>query len=160
MTGSRNLSRVFNKRSHRRSWLAIIILLTAGAFAIVFAPKGRLYCDDPYVEEESPDGQWALTVCRRPMLFAMPGSGSDAPGWVVLRDDTRAIRGVSGLSMLQLYGGAVSGNETSWTETRVSRPMVFDLPLVPAHGKIERWWDERLWRLRALVGFVSDGSAE
>lgn len=127
---------------------------------VVFAPVGRLSCGDPYVRETSPDGRWTLTVCGRPMFFAMPGSGSDAPGWIVLRDDTGAIRGVSGLSMLQLYGGAVSGNETQWTATRVSRTMVFDLPLKAADNKLARWWDEQMWRLSAMIGQVPDDGSQ
>jgi len=128
--------------------------------AILIAPEGRLSCDDPYIRETSPDKSWTLTVCGRPMFFAMPGSGSDAPGWIVLRDDTGAIRGVSALSMLKLYDGAVSGNETQWSATRVSRAMVFDIPLKPVSGKLGRFWEERLWRLRALAALVSDDGAE
>jgi hypothetical protein len=127
---------------------------------VVFAPDGRLACADPYVQETSPDGRWTVTVCGRPMLFAMPGSGSDAPGWIVLRDDTGAMRGVSGLSMLQLYGGAVSGNETEWTATRVNRAMVFDIALKAADSKFARWWDERMWRLSAMIGQVPDDSSQ
>lgn len=126
------------------------------ALTIVFAPEGRLSCAEPYVEDMSPDGRWRLTVCARPMFFAMPGSGSDAPGWIVLRDETNAIRSVAGLPMLQLYGGAASGNETEWGPIRVSRPLVFDLPLEPARGEVDRWWNERVWRLRALLGWVPE----
>lgn len=138
------------------------VLSTGGALlallvlAIVFAPTGRLSCHDPYLTEKSPDGRWTITVCGRPMMFAMPGSGSDAPSWIVLRDDTGAIRGVSSLAMLQLYGGAFSGGETEWSEARVQRPMVFALPLHRSDSAFGRWWDERIWRLRALVGFVPD----
>lgn len=90
------------------------------------------------------------------MWFAMPGGGSDAPGWIVLRDEKTFIRGVSGLAMLQLYGGTISGNETLWTPTHVKRLMVFDMQLSPAKGQLDRWWDERVWRLRALAGLVPD----
>ncbi|KQT86862.1 hypothetical protein [Aurantimonas sp. Leaf443] len=120
--------------------------------AVVLAPEGRLACDEPYLTEARPDGAWSVKICGRPRFFAMPGGGSDAPGWIVLRDAHGAVRGVSSLSMLQLYG--MMGEDTDWTRRRVSRPMVFDLPLDPAQGRIERWWDERIWRLRALAGLT------
>lgn len=54
--------------------------------ALVLLPQGRLSCTRPYLESSAPDAAYALAVCRRPMAFAMPGQGSDAPGWAVLRD--------------------------------------------------------------------------
>ncbi|WP_019998625.1 hypothetical protein [Aureimonas ureilytica] len=120
--------------------------------AVVLAPEGRLACHEPYLRQAQPDGAWSVTICGRPRLFAMPGGGSDAPGWIVLRDDHGAVRGVSSLAMLQLYG--TIGGETGWTTHRVSRSMVFDLPLDPARGDVDRWWDERIWRLRALTGLT------
>lgn len=120
--------------------------------AVVLAPEGSLRCEDPYLMEAQPGGRWSLTVCGRPRFFAMPGGGSDAPGWIVLRDDHDAVRGVSALAMLQLYG--TMGGETEWTTRSVSRSMVFDLPLEPAQGRLERWWDERIWRLRAVAGMT------
>jgi hypothetical protein len=130
--------------------LGLVVVLPA--LGVIFAPD--LSCDDPYVKEASPDGQFTITVCGRSMWFAMPGSGSDAPAWIVLRDETHSIRGVSNLGMLQLYGGAVSGNETEWKKNRVSRPMVFDLPMKAADGPFDRWLTDRWWRVRALVGAV------
>ncbi|WP_152047487.1 hypothetical protein [Aureimonas psammosilenae] len=129
------------------------------AASVLFAPEGRLRCTEPYLTEESPDGRWTINVCGRRMLFAMPGSGSDAPGWIVLRDEAGAVRGVSGLSMLQFYG-ATAGVETRWTLRNVERPMVFDLDLDPANGAFERWWDERIWRLRALFRLTRDDEDE
>ena len=137
------------RRRIRRLGLAGLV---AWVLAVALAPQGRLVCREPYLTERQPGGSWSLTVCGRPLLFAMPGSGSDAPGWIVLRDDHGAVRGVSGLAMLQLYG-AMSG-ETEWTETRVVRSMVFDLPLDPAEGGFARWWDDRIWRLRTIAGLT------
>ncbi|MGL4094321.1 hypothetical protein [Agrobacterium cavarae] len=59
---------------------------------------------------------------------------------------------MSDLAMLQLYG--TMGGETEWTTQTVSRSIVFNLPLDPAQGRIDRWWDERVWRLRALTGLT------
>ena len=140
----------------RRVRLAAIILLVLPLLLLVSAPAGYLACDNPYLTETSPDGRWTITVCGRPMWFAMPGSGSDAPGWIVLRDETSSIRGVSSLSMLQLYGGAATGTETEWTPSHVRRLMVFEMRLTQAQGPLNRWWDEYIWRLRALVGLVAD----
>lgn len=120
--------------------------------AIVLTPEGRLRCEDPYLTEAQPGGQWSLTVCGRHKFCAMPGGGSDAPGWMVLRDDHDTVRGVSALAMLQLYGTMVG--VTEWTTRSVSRSIVFGLPLEPAQGRLERWWNERIWRLRAVAGMT------
>lgn len=127
-------------------------MVVGAPLVVLLAPEGRLACREPYLTEAQPDGGWDLTICGRPRLFAMPGGGSDAPGWIVLRDDHGAVRGVSSLAMLQLYGTV--GGQTEWTTRSVSRSMVFDLPLDPARGRIERWWDERIWRLRALANLT------
>lgn len=140
--------------TRRAQWIrGLGLALAIGVpLVIVLAPEGRLACDEPYLMEAQPGGEWSVTICSRPRLFAMPGGGSDAPGWIVLRDDHGAVRGVSSLAMLQLYG--TMGGATQWTRRRVSRPMVFDLPLDPAQGRLDRWWDERIWRLRALTGLT------
>ncbi|WP_182422387.1 hypothetical protein [Aureimonas sp. ME7] len=139
-------------RRDRWIWGLGLALAVGAPLAVILAPEGRLACREPYLTETRPDGAWSVTICGRPRLFAMPGGGSDALGWIVLRDDHGAIRGVSSLAMLQLYG--LMGGDTYWTRRRVSRPMVFDLPLDPAANRIERWWGERIWRLRALTGLT------
>lgn len=136
----------------RRIALAALLLVVVGLFLM---PEGRLACAEPYIPpERSPDGAWTLTLCPRPMIFAMPGGSSDAPGWLVLRDRHGAIRGVAELEMLQLYGAA-AGAETEWRAGRVSRTFVVDLPLVEASGPVDRWLVDRLWRLRAMIGLTS-----
>lgn len=139
---------------------AIRLIIVGGLIAAIFAllPAGRLACKAPYLTEFSPDKQWRIEVCARPRFFAMPGSGSDAPGWIVLRDSHDAIRGVSALTMLQLYGAMSS--DTVWTKRSVSRGMVFALPLDPADGPLARWWGERLWHWRALVGLTPNDEDE
>ena len=129
-------------------------MLTAALGCLALLPEGRLSCDAPYLTEHSPDERWSLTVCGRNMIFAMPGSGSDAPGWIVLRDKEGAIRGVSSLAMLQLYGSAAPGFDVEWRSSHVVKPMVLDLPLDAATGPLERWWTDRIWRLRALFRFT------
>ena len=138
----------------RRSILWALAILALLSIVVLAAPEGRLSCDEPYLTDTSPDGRWTLTLCRRPLFFAMPGGGSDAPGWFVLRDDQQAIRGVSGLSMVQLYGGAAPGTSTEWTAHDVRRIFVVDLPLDRAGSGFERWWDDRIWRLRAVAGLT------
>lgn len=120
--------------------------------ALLLAPEGRLACTEPLLTERSPTGAWTLTLCRRPMLFAMPGGSGDAPGWIVLRDASGAIRGVVGLSMVQTYG--VADAPTVWGAGRVQVPLTAELPLRPASGPLARWLEDRLWRLRAWLGLV------
>ncbi|WP_312796542.1 hypothetical protein [Tianweitania sp.] len=122
--------------------------------AILFVPQGRLACSEPYLHETSPDGRWTLTLCSRPLLFAMPGGGGDAPGWIVLRDVDGAIRGVSDLSMLQMYGGAAPGTPLIWGPRRVVKPMVLELPIRSASSPFRQWLDDRIWRWRALLGLT------
>lgn len=119
---------------------------------LLLAPEGRLACAEPEVTEHSPDRAWTLTLCRRPMLFAMPGGASDAPGWIVLRDAHGAVRGVVDLGMVQSYGAA--GMPTRWGAGEVVVPLVAELPLRPASGPFARWLEERVWRLRALFGLT------
>jgi hypothetical protein len=137
-----------------RALLAVVAIVLVATILLV--PEGRLACAEPDVPpDRSPDGRWSLTLCRRPMLFSMPGGSGDAPGWLVLRDHSGAIRGVSELEMVQLYGGAAPGEPTEWRAGRVTRTFVVDLPLTPASGPFRRWLDDRLWRIRALLGLTA-----
>ena len=122
--------------------------------AVALVPEGRLACSKPEARETSLDGAWTLTLCRRPMWFAMPGSSSDAAGWVVLRDRTGSIRGVTGLGMVQMYGG-----ETVWSPDRVERSLVTAMPLPRTRNATLVWLEDRLWRLRALLGLVQSDDA-
>jgi hypothetical protein len=56
----------------------------------------------------------------------------------VLRDAVGAIRGVSWLDMVQMYGAA-GGIPTDWSGGRVEIPLVTELALVPAAGPSARW---------------------
>lgn len=120
--------------------------------ALCLAPEGRLACAEPWLDAASPDRAWTLRVCRRPMLFGMPGGSSDAPGWIVLRDAGGAIRGVVHLDMMQLLGEAYG--DPAWESGQFVLPGLATLPLAPAAGPVSRWLADRLWRLRALTGLV------
>ncbi len=130
-----------------------LVLLLALALTAALWPEGRLACADPDAREISPDHAWTLTLCRRPMWFAMPGNSGGAPGWIVLRDAQGAIRGVVDLSMVQDYRAA-AGSPTEWEPGRVRVQLVAELPLVLASGPVARWVEARVWRWRALLGLV------
>lgn len=141
-------------RAVRWGRAALILTPLVLVLAVVLAPEGRLACVESEAHETSPDGAWTLTLCRRPMWFAMPGGSSDAPGWVVLRDRAGAIRGVTGLGMVQMYSG-----ETVWHPDRVERSLVTEMPLPRARGAARVWLEDRLWRWRALTGLVRTDDA-
>ncbi|WP_338664375.1 hypothetical protein VQH23_04245 [Pararoseomonas sp. SCSIO 73927] len=136
----------------RRRPYRLLLLIPLAVLAVLLAPEGRLRCDSPWVRETSPNGAWTLELCRVPMVFAMPGSSSDAPGWLVLRDTEGAIRGVTWLDMVQIYGNS---GPAEWRGSLVSVPLAAELPLVQASGPLSRWWEDRVWRLRALLGVVA-----
>lgn len=137
----------------RKGKVGLLSLPFIVALGFASLPEGRLGCVEPIERETSPDAAWTLTLCRRPLWFAMPGGGSDAPGWIVLRDAQNGIRGVVDLGMIQNYR-ATAGAETVWAPDRVEVFLVADLPLSPAAGPVTRWLDGQLWRWRSLLGFV------
>ncbi|MEG4227579.1 ankyrin repeat domain-containing protein [Microcoleus sp. N9_B2] len=58
----------------------------------------------------SPDGQYAIAIVRHPMLFAMPGGGSDAPCDVFLFDASgRELKSTS-FEMVQLVSAGWQGD--------------------------------------------------
>ena len=140
------------RRPAARVGVVSVIVPVAGVLAFCLAPERRLACGDPWLDAASPDRAWTLTVCRRPMLFAMPGGSGDAPGWIVLRDCAGAIRGVVHLDMMQLL--AEASGDPRWESGRVEIPGLAEMPLVPALGPVSRWLGDRLWRVRALIGLV------
>ena len=124
----------------------------AGAVIItVLLPEGQLACPD--VADRSPDGAWTLSLCRRPMLVAMPGQSGDAPGWIVLRDSAGLIRGVSALDMVQNYGA--SGTPPIWDHRQVTIPLTVELALPPPRSRLRAWLEDRIWRVRALTGLTA-----
>lgn len=119
--------------------------------ALPLAPQGYLGCAHPLATDHNPDGTWTLTLCRRPMAFAMPGGGGDAPGWIVLRDAEGAIRGVVDLGLVQMYG---NGQPPVWSADTVVVQLTAEIPLHPASGPWARWTEDRAWRLRALLSLT------
>lgn len=148
----RRAGRSAQRGDMRKGWLASCVLGFA-ALGFALLPEGRLGCADPMEHETSPDAAWILSLCRRPMLFAMPGGSSDAPDWVVLRDRSGSIRGVVGLEMVQLWW-SMPNTTAQWKPDLVVVPLVAELPLVPASGPVSRWLQARVWRWRALLGLV------
>lgn len=143
----------------RRLRVSLLIVL-AGLPALVMlclllAPEGRLACDEPWMNEISPDQSWTLTICRRPPFFAMPGSSSDAPGWIVLRNRDGAIHGVVSLGMMQLVADFAATSSLRWTPEQVAIPGLVEISIGPARGPVSRWLVDRIWRLRAVAGLVA-----
>ena len=124
----------------------------AAVLITLLLPNGHLACPDD-VMDRSPDGVWTLSLCTRPVLFAMPGQGSDAPAWIVLRDAAGYVRGVSALDMVQNYGA--SGTPPRWDLRQVRIPLTVDMPLPPARSRLRRWLEDRAWRFRALTGLTT-----
>ena len=144
----------------RYAWRRIGLLAAVAAVsAFSFAPEGRLACADPWLSQRGPDGAWTLTVCRRPMFFAIPGGSSDAPGWIVLRDAAGGIRGVVHLDMMQLLAESGPAGGTVWKPGEVTLSGLATLPLDEAWGPVTRWLGERIWRVRALLGLVRSDEA-
>lgn len=135
----------------------VLSCFAALALSAALLPESRLGCADPEEHDTSPDHAWTLTLCRRPMWFAMPGSSSDAPGWIVLRDISGAIRGVVDLEMVQLWW-SMPNTKTEWKPDLVIVPMVAELPLTSASGPATRWLQARVWRWRGLLGLVPNSA--
>ncbi len=62
--------------------LAVALICAGGLLAAAWYYGGTT----EHTRFKSPDGRHALVVGRHPMLFAMPGQGSDAPGMKLLFD--------------------------------------------------------------------------
>ena len=60
----------------------------------------------------SPDGKYNLVTFSMPMLFAFPGQGSDASGYVQLRDRSGKVLNEGYVEMVQIvYDAEWDGNE-------------------------------------------------
>ena len=122
--------------------LIAFLLLVAG----ILITWPSLDCAHPAGIWGSPDSGATLTVCRRPNLFpTMPGQGSDASGYVILRVGGR-LAGVVGLELI-----ASVDRPPEWTMGHVSIPLVaeFDVPTArPSLGA------DLLWQVRAGLGLI------
>ena len=82
-------------------WLiAVIVLGVVLAASLAFWWRPR---PEEYRRYSSPDGQFQIVVFRTPSSFAMPGQGSDVPGYRQLRDArTGRVLRQRGVEMVQL----------------------------------------------------------
>ncbi len=99
--------------------LLVAIVCAAGILLVARYSGGP----SEYARFKSPDGRFELIVYRRPMLFAMPGQGSDAPGTIVLQTSAGEELRRAPVSMLQLV------SEPRWGEDKVSMKLLFDWKL-------------------------------
>lgn len=135
-------------RSRRRwLWLAIAAIVVLPVLFI----SPLLACGDGADRAEaSADGAHVLRLCRVPMLFAMPGQGSDASGHAVLRDRDGWIEGIVSIEMV----GAVT-LPVAWSQGEVAIPLALQLALpspdrpLPLRALLD--WS---WRLRTAVGLI------
>lgn len=78
---------------------------------------------EQYHTEHSPDGRFSVVVYRIPMLWAMPGSASDAPGYIRLLDSTGHTLQQADVEMVQNAG------PIEWSSNRVYVASVGEWPL-------------------------------
>lgn len=131
---------------HRR--LPLTMLLAAPLF-IALATGPLLDCEDTAFRRwVSPDGAYSLTVCRRPLMFALPGQGSDAPGYAVLRANG-AVAGVVAIDMV----GAIS-YPPEWQPDSVELPLEAEFILPESTSAIVAWPRDVSWRLRTAFGLI------
>ncbi len=72
----------------------------------------------------SPDGRFKIVVYRRPTLLAMPGQGSDAPGYFQLLDmKTGRVLNEQNVEMVQLV------EQIHWSPTKVNVKLLADWDL-------------------------------
>lgn len=137
----------------RITFMLVCLVLAAVAYALVASCFVNVDCSEPYLSSLSPEGTDSLAVCRRPMLFSMPGGGSDAPGWIVLRDSRAFVTGIVDLGMVQ------TAEAPEWTPERVDMKLAASFPRPPMQPQMHAWLTDRLWRIRAVLGLVpSDAS--
>ncbi|HSI04909.1 MAG: hypothetical protein ACAI38_24760 [Myxococcota bacterium] len=133
--------------------LVVCLVLGVTAYALVASCFVDVDCGDPVLSSLSPEGTDSLAVCRRPMLIAMPGQGSDASGWVVLRDARAFITGITDVSMVQ------NAADPEWFAERVDMKLTASFPRKPPSPTVQAWLTDRCWRMRAVLGLTpSDAS--
>ena len=94
-------------------YIALTLLLLAG-------------CDlaaEEHLRYASPDSAFVLVVYRYPRLYAMPGQGSDAPGFVELQDREGRRYQRRKVEMVQLV------ETPEWTASRVRVKLLLDWEL-------------------------------
>ncbi len=96
----------------RFSCVGILSFLTISTGLLMYLSQTSLQGDfkNPII---SPDGKYFILTQRHPMLFAMPGGGSDAPATVYLYDATGNQLNSKNIEMLQLI-------DISWLDDGVT----------------------------------------
>ena len=129
------MSRTVVKRSlarriltHPYSWI-LAVLIAAIAFALISEAMRTSACD-LYSKSTSPDGRFAIVICRLHDSFslAMPGQGDDVPGEVRLVDVASGkVLKAKRFELLSGYPGE------SWTADEVHILQFADWRLPRAH---------------------------
>ena len=75
-----------NTRMFIRKLTTVLIVLVVGVLVTFALRAWRQSAAEEYRLFTSPDGRFQIVVYRKPSQVAMPGQGSDAPGYFQLRD--------------------------------------------------------------------------
>ena len=100
----------------------IVALICAGALLFAAWYYGGT---TEYGRFKSPDGRHEVVVYRHPMVFAMPGQGSDAPGTIILLTQKGRELQRTPVGMVQMI------STPRWEEGRVAMKLLFDWKLPP-----------------------------
>ena len=97
----------------------LLILVALGLLAAAAVWVWRVGMLSLHTTHASPDGRFAVEVYARPRLVATPGSGSDAPGVVRLREvATGRVLGSAPVELVQL------ADHVAWTDSTVDLKLV------------------------------------
>ncbi len=128
--------------------IPLTVLLMA-VVLVVLATAPLLDCgESAYRRWVSPDGAFTLTVCRRPMLFAFPGQGGDAPGYAVLQSQGR----IAGVVAIDMVGGITY--PPTWSGDSVELPLEAEFDLPETNAAIVAVPRDAAWRLRTALGLI------
>lgn len=139
-----------------RRWLRRAFVL--GVLSLLIWPPTRADCTDPLRESPSPDGRGVLALCDRPPSFASPrpatDDAADTRGWITLRDARGGLAGVVDLSSVAALRWA-----PEWREESVRLPGFAEFERPAELSWPRAVLRDRLWRLRAFLGFVAPDAA-
>jgi len=96
---------------------ALVLVLIGIGLAIL-----PFFQAEEYVRFKSPDGRHALIVYRYPMVFASPGQGGDASGYVLLTNPSGQELQRKTVDMVQMV------HNPQWSQTGVRVRMILDWP--------------------------------
>lgn len=107
-----------NSARHSKLLLCLALAIGVAACLAWFWPQPKGELDRTYA---SPDGRYEIVVYRKPLSFAMPGQGSDAPGYFQLRDvQTGRVLHERKIEMVQLV------DRINWSATNVDVHLLAD----------------------------------